>query len=37
VQSLFARGLGAAGVALAPAPIAGVIPGPVSLIAALPV
>ena len=37
MQSLFARGLGATGVALAPAPIAGVVPGSVSLIAALPV
>lgn len=36
VQHLLDRGLGVAGVALNPAPIAGVIPGPVSLGAALP-
>ncbi|MEO6013562.1 MAG: alpha/beta hydrolase [Devosia sp.] len=35
-QLLLDRGLGVAGVALDPGPIAGVIPGPVSLLAALP-
>lgn len=37
VQMLLARGLGAAGVALAPAPFAGLLPDPVSLSAALQV
>lgn len=37
VQMLLDRGIGAAGVAIDPGPIAGVIPGPVSLAAALPV
>ncbi len=36
VQLLLDRGLGAAGVALDPGPIAGVVPGPVSLLAATP-
>src|SRR5579872_4587332 len=36
VQLLLDRGLGAAGVAFDPGPIAGVIPGPVSLLAATP-
>lgn len=35
-QLLLDRGLGAGGVALDPAPIAGIIPGPVSLLAAFP-
>jgi len=37
VQMLLDRGCGAAGAAIDPGPIAGVIPGPVSLAAALPV
>jgi pimeloyl-ACP methyl ester carboxylesterase len=37
VQMLLDRGVGAEGVAIDPGPIAGVIPGPVSLAAALPV
>lgn len=36
VQHLLDRGLGAAGVAINPAPIAGIVPGPVTLGAALP-
>lgn len=37
VQILLDRGVGAAGIALDPAPIGGIIPGPVPLAAALPV
>ncbi len=37
VQLLLDRGVGAAGIAIDPAPIGGVIPGPVPLMAALPV
>lgn len=36
-QLLLDRGAGAAGIAIDPAPIAGIVPGPVSLAAALPV
>lgn len=37
VQLLLARGLGAGGIAIDPGPIAGVIPGPLSLAAAAPI
>lgn len=37
VQMLLDRGLGAAGIGISPGPVGGVIPGPISLAAALPV